>query len=196
MSTETDLTMLRNQLTSLDRQVKALLAGDNLGAELEYGQPSKVGARALFVGAIIPYYGAIGDIPDNWKECDGTNGTPDLRGRAVIGVDGSHVLGTAYGATQAGPLTHTGAGVSAHAGSAVADHASHTHEVQSNTDEAQSGAGATLVDTVISPSDGPNATLTHNVTQPSNHTVTQADSHAAFDIIPPSRALYWIMRIS
>lgn len=41
---------------------------------------------------IIPYNGTI--IPDGWVECDGTNSTPDLRGRMIIGktdVDLPHI---------------------------------------------------------------------------------------------------------
>ena len=35
---------------------------------------------------IIPYYGEIEDIPQGWLLCDGTNGTPDLRGKVLIGT--------------------------------------------------------------------------------------------------------------
>ena len=33
---------------------------------------------------IIPYYGEIVNIPQGWLLCDGTNGTPDLRGKVLI----------------------------------------------------------------------------------------------------------------
>lgn len=36
-------------------------------------------------GMIIAWYGEIDKIPDNWTICDGTNGTPDLRNRFIIG---------------------------------------------------------------------------------------------------------------
>ena len=35
-------------------------------------------------GAIIAYYGDLNKIPSNFKYCDGTNGTPDLRGRVIV----------------------------------------------------------------------------------------------------------------
>ena len=38
--------------------------------------------------------GSISAIPDGWKLCDGSNGTPDLRNRFVIGAGsdiGSHI---------------------------------------------------------------------------------------------------------
>ena len=37
------------------------------------------------VGFIFMWGGALVDIPENWQLCDGTNGTPDLRNRFVIG---------------------------------------------------------------------------------------------------------------
>ena len=38
------------------------------------------------VGGIIMWSGAIADIPTGWVLCDGTNSTPDLRNRFVIGA--------------------------------------------------------------------------------------------------------------
>lgn len=50
-------------------------------------------------GGIIEWSGAVGDIPAGWVLCDGTNGTPDLRNRFIIGA-GTGAGGTlAVGAT-------------------------------------------------------------------------------------------------
>lgn len=38
-------------------------------------------------GIALLWTGSIADIPNGWALCDGTNGTPDLRGRFVIGVN-------------------------------------------------------------------------------------------------------------
>lgn len=37
------------------------------------------------------------EIPDGWALCDGTNGTPDLRGRFVLGESNSHAMGETGG---------------------------------------------------------------------------------------------------
>ena len=37
-------------------------------------------------GGIIAWSGNVGNIPDTWALCDGTKGTPDLRGRFILGV--------------------------------------------------------------------------------------------------------------
>lgn len=36
---------------------------------------------------IVLWSGTISEIPDGWALCDGTKGTPDLRGRFVIGTN-------------------------------------------------------------------------------------------------------------
>lgn len=41
----------------------------------------------LPIGTILPYVGNLADIPDRWHLCDGTDDTPDLRGRFLEGAD-------------------------------------------------------------------------------------------------------------
>ncbi len=43
--------------------------------------------NSLPVGAIIMWAGSVTQVPDNWQLCDGTNGTPDMRGRFVVGYN-------------------------------------------------------------------------------------------------------------
>lgn len=38
-------------------------------------------------GVIVMWSGTIDEIPYGWRLCDGTNGTPDLSGRFVVGYD-------------------------------------------------------------------------------------------------------------
>lgn len=38
-------------------------------------------------GVALLWTGSIANIPDGWALCDGTNGTPDLRGKFVVGVN-------------------------------------------------------------------------------------------------------------
>lgn len=40
---------------------------------------------------------ATGNADTAWHLCDGTNGTPDLRGRFILGVSASHAVGTTGG---------------------------------------------------------------------------------------------------
>ena len=47
------------------------------------------GGDNLPVGTILPYKGAIKDIPEKWALCDGNHGTPNLSGRFLEGVTSS-----------------------------------------------------------------------------------------------------------
>lgn len=64
------------------------------------------GGGGLLPGAIIAFSGSFSDDgyplnkgkPDkDWHLCDGTNGTPDLRGRFILGASASHAVGTTGG---------------------------------------------------------------------------------------------------
>ena len=44
------------------------------------------GSTAIPSGVIIMWSGTIASIPPGWHICDGTNGTPDLRDRFIVGA--------------------------------------------------------------------------------------------------------------
>jgi hypothetical protein len=48
-------------------------------------------------GTIIAYSGELKKIPRNWNICDGTNGTPDLRDRFIVGVGKKYKLNSTGG---------------------------------------------------------------------------------------------------
>lgn len=52
----------------------------------------------LPAGVIVMWSGAT--VPDGWALCDGTNGTPDLRGRFVLGQSAAHALGSTGGSEE------------------------------------------------------------------------------------------------
>jgi microcystin-dependent protein len=53
---------------------------------------------AVPAGGIIMWSGAVAAVPTGWFLCDGTNGTPDLRGRFIAGAGGTYAPGTTGGA--------------------------------------------------------------------------------------------------
>lgn len=59
---------------------------------------------ALPTGTISLWFGSVASIPAGFTLCDGTNGTPDLRDRFIIGAAGTHAPGATGGATS---HTHT-----------------------------------------------------------------------------------------
>ena len=51
-------------------------------------------------GVILMWSGVVNDIPNGWTLCDGTNGTPDLRGRFIVGAGGVYAPGNTGGQEQ------------------------------------------------------------------------------------------------
>ena len=50
-------------------------------------------------GAIIMWSGTVATIPDGFSLCDGSNGTPDLRNRFVIGAGRNYAVGATGGSS-------------------------------------------------------------------------------------------------
>ena len=159
------------------------------------------GYGTIPVGGIIMWSGQIASIPDGWALCDGTQTTPDLRGRFVMGAGGSGYrgVGTTGGAET---VTLTVGQLPAHnhvvSGSTSAGGA-HTHPFRTyhaNFSHAGSATeGSTKWDgdgewtdygAVLSAGDHSH---TFNVTSAST------GSGQAIDKLPPFYVLAYIMRI-
>lgn len=49
------------------------------------------------IGGVMPFTGSLGDIPENWALCNGSNGTPDLRDMFILGAGGDYAPGSTGG---------------------------------------------------------------------------------------------------
>jgi len=99
--------------------------GDNEVIEIsDSGIVNKVNGVEFYMvpkGAIIMWYGSIANIPAGWTLCNGTNGTPDLRDRFIVGAGSSYEVGNTGGANQVALTTaqlpaHSHTGTTASAG--------------------------------------------------------------------------------
>lgn len=54
--------------------------------------------QALINNCIMKFRGSIASIPAGWQLCDGTNGTPDLRDKFIVGAGGAYDVGVTGGA--------------------------------------------------------------------------------------------------
>jgi hypothetical protein len=52
--------------------------------------------------------GSIGSIPSGYVLCNGSNGTPDLRDRFVVGAGNSYSVGSNGGFTSSSTVTSSG----------------------------------------------------------------------------------------
>lgn len=59
---------------------------------------NKALAALIPTGIIVAWYGAVADVPTGWTLCDGSVGTPDLRGRFIPGAGGAYAVGATGGA--------------------------------------------------------------------------------------------------
>jgi hypothetical protein len=58
-------------------------------------------------GGIILWSGSVGAIPSGWALCNGTNGTPDLRSRFVIGAGSAYNVAATGGSANAVVVSHS-----------------------------------------------------------------------------------------
>lgn len=77
------------------------------------GTNSTAIATTAFVQATIPsgiivmWSGSIATIPSGWALCNGSNGTPDLRDRFVVGAGNSYAVAATGGSKDAIVVSHT-----------------------------------------------------------------------------------------
>jgi hypothetical protein len=61
----------------------------------------------LPTGSIILWSGSIGSIPSGYVICDGTNSTPDLRDKFIVGAGSTYSVAATGGSADAIVVTHT-----------------------------------------------------------------------------------------
>lgn len=145
-------------------------------------------------GGIIMWSGSIGSIPTGWALCNGSNGTPDLRDRFIVGA------GSSYGVTATGGqnnVTLTTNELPAHSHS-MNSAGSHTHTVtgQWGGDNGDHSNTATLGAGDKGPTEtGFNFSHTSSSSGAHTHTINNAGSGLPFDNRPPYYALAYIMKL-
>lgn len=183
--------VLKNTFPNLDQPVTAT------PNQINYPVPQ---------GFIGMWSGSVATIPSGWVLCNGSNGTPDLRGRFIIGAGGDYNPDSTGGsATQtliSGNLpahTHTISGVSGTGGShthAVSDPGhTHAYTVVSGFGALAGGSGVGLASTSTSAS-GTGITINSAAdhTHTFSGTTSSVGSGTAFSILPPYYALAYIMK--
>ena len=104
----------------------------------------QIGAEpSLPIGTIVMYNGLFIDIPANWALCDGTNGTPDLTDRFIMGTAIEGDIGVTGGSNDAVVVSHTHTANHNHTASSNTT-GSHTHDIRV-TDIGNLGAGGTWI---------------------------------------------------
>lgn len=183
---DTELTAVASAISSKADLNSPSLTGTPTAPTAAYGTNTTQLATTAFVQAAIPsgiillWSGSIATIPGGWALCNGSNGTPDLRDRFVVGAGSSYAVGATGGAntvtldaTQIPSHTHTITATGS-SGNASTDHthslsASGTTSGQSN-DHTHSGTTGTEsvghTHTFSGTTSGQSNTHSHTVSDP------------------------------
>jgi len=151
---------------------------------------TQIADQIVPIGSIIMWSGSIASIPTNWALCNGTNGTPNLTNRFVVGanVDDAGVANTNI----TGSNTQTG-------GTKDAIVVSHSHGITDNghvhggvvtgsASSASAGGGFGTVVKTLATGNTSNATT--------GITINSQGSDGTNQNLPPYYALAYIMRVS
>jgi microcystin-dependent protein len=168
--------------------------------QAELNQPVPVGFIGMWSGSIV-------SIPTGWALCDGTNGTPDLRDRFIVGAGSTYSVGNTGGSasvalTVAQLPSHTHS-ITASTGSAGAHthtitDPGHTHGYVNNTSGASGTGGTAATSLQNSTTDSSTTGISINSDGAHTHTVTataaNTGSGQAHENRPPYFALAYIMK--
>jgi microcystin-dependent protein len=146
-------------------------------------------------GLIAMWSGSIGSIPSGWYLCDGSNGTPNLTDRFIIGAGSTYAVNGTGGVSSV-TLTTSNMPAHTHAATSTVTDPGHTHVIGSRDSDAGFGGGYSQ-EFVASPNspNGPNVTTSTSTTG-----ITVATSNASngsgtsFSILNPYYALAFIQK--
>lgn len=154
-------------------------------------------APALPSGTIVLWSGAIGSIPSGYLLCNGSNGTPDLRDRFVVGAGNTYSVAQTGGSADAIVVSHTHTATS----TSVVTDPGHDHISGDPTDyfgpygSASLGGSFTMkAGTGTSSSSSLTNTETTGITVATTTTNASAGTSGTNANLPPYYALCYIMK--
>ncbi len=172
-------------------QTSAQLLADSLGT---------ASTGTIPIGGIILWSGSTGTIPTGWALCNGSNGTPNLQDRFVVGAGSGYAVDATGGSNTISIETTNLPSHTHDSGSyQTTENGGHTHTywVHSNTGRLDNDEDNSCV--YPSWSGGTtswNGSHFHSIEGTSGNVTGSTGSATPFDIIPKYYALAFIQRIS
>jgi microcystin-dependent protein len=150
------------------------------------------GAFAIGVptGGIILWSGAVNNVPTGWNLCDGSNGTPDLRNRFVVGAGQTYAVAATGGLADV-TLTSSQIPAHQHAYSGTTSAGTGTTAPHTVASSFGGGGGYILGVPVAGTSFGP-GDHTHAYSGTTDNNTGGGGSHTN---LPPYYALAYIMKL-
>jgi len=146
-------------------------------------------ATPIPAGGILLWSGSIGSIPAGYVLCNGSNGTPDLRDRFVVGAGSTYAVNATGGSADAIVVTHN------HTATSTVTDAGHDHDAITQV-SGSSSSGAQFANSF---SGSVNTTSTQMIqTATTGITVATTTANAGTSgtnaNLPPYYALCYIMK--
>jgi len=110
------LSLLDQNFSSVATQINTLigtvdlLAGDGGSTDAFIALQNDIAAvssNAFKAGMIVMWSGSIASIPTGWVLCNGSNNTPDLRDRFIVGAGTTYAVAATGGSKDAVVVSHT-----------------------------------------------------------------------------------------
>jgi hypothetical protein len=141
------------------------------------------GINSIPSGGIILWSGSIASIPAGWYLCNGSNSTPDLRDRFIVGAGSTYAVAATGGNANAIVVSHT------HTATSSVTDPGHTHPLPQGDNSFANGSGNTLWGNSYT-----SATQTATTGISVSTTVNSAGSSGTNANLPPYYALAYIMK--
>ena len=145
-------------------------------------------------GLIAMWSGSIGSIPSGWYLCDGSNGTPNLTDRFIIGAGSTYAVNGTGGVSS---VTLTTSNMPAHTHTATVTDPGHSHSLSISGGSSITGLGGSGA----SGWQGTNTGVTYVTTSGTNSSTTGVTvanasngSGTSFSILNPYYALAFIQK--
>jgi hypothetical protein len=197
---DVELTAIASAISSKADTASPTFSGTPLGPTAATGTNTTQLATTAFVqtavaasvpsGGIIIWSGSVAAIPTGWVLCNGSNSTPDLRDRFVVGAGSTYAVGNTGGSANAIAVSHTHTATST---STVTD-PGHTHNVLNTRGGNPDGGAPYIAGATIAANSDPTASNTTGITVATATTVASAGSSGTNANLPPYYALCYIMK--
>ena len=151
------------------------------------------------IGGIIMWSGTDGDVPSNWALCNGSNGTPNLIDRFIVGRGNDYSSGATGGSTHAIIPEHTHTATGGNHGHPV------RYSTQTSGDVTADASGGFVLDSTgtvdyAANNAAPGSTAGDQIGQSGSLSMTTGQPVGAASTtnanLPPYYAIAYIMRIS
>jgi hypothetical protein len=147
--------------------------------------------EAFSAGMIMLWSGSIASIPSGWALCNGSNGTPDLRDRFVVGAGSTYAVDATGGSADAIVVSHSHSATT----SVSLSDPGHSHTITNARAGNPNGGGPNYAG---ADGGGQSVTVPSNTTgitvQSATTTVASSGSSGTNANLPPYYALAYIMK--